>query len=228
VPAIELVWASVGALLELALLVAIVRARRYRYCYAFAVYIGAELCASVDAFLSPAVYRSWATWVLVECVLALIRLVVVTEIVLLVFRALPRARARAVMLLLVSGAVLALALLWPYDLRNAYTLAKDLSGRFAYATVWTVIAVLGLVAWHRVPLHHFHKALLHGILWLLVAQFGGVYAAGQWSVEGASLANGAIKVGVYLLWLRAAWMADPPLGPEEVVAVRYLQPWRAL
>jgi hypothetical protein len=196
VSAIEWSLAAVGGLLELTLLVAVARAGRYRYCYAFVAYLIAELAVTVSAFVSSAVYRSWAVWALVECVHALIRLMLLAEIVLLVFRALPRARARAVMMLLVAGVVLVLALLWPYDLHSAYTLAKDLTGRFAYATVWAVIAALCLVAWYRVPLHPYHKALLHGMLWLLVAQFGAVYVAGQWRVKAAWLAYGVLKGGV--------------------------------
>jgi hypothetical protein len=222
-------WALVvvSGLLELALLVPLSRAGRYRYCYTFVVYVAAEFSVTVAGFLSSAVYENWAVWALTESIQALIRLALITEIALLVFRALPRARMRAVMMLLIAGAFLATALLWRYDTRNAYTLARDLIGRFDYSTVWTVIALLGLTTWHRVPLHHFHKVLLHGILWLLVAQFGEVYAAERWNAEGVSLAYRVFKLGVYLLWLRAAWVADTVLGAEEALVVRYLQPWRA-
>jgi hypothetical protein len=221
-------WARalVTGLLELALLVAVVRERRYRYCYAFVAYLLAQFSVTVLGFYSASVYESWVVWALTEYVYALVRLALMAEIVLLVFRALPRARARAVALLLVAAALLALALLWPYDTRNAYTLAKDLAGRFSYPTVWTLIALLGLVAWHRVPLHHFHKAILHGMLWLLVVQFFALDAE-RWGADRAWLAYRVVQCGVYLIWLRAAWVADPALAADEVVVVRYLQPWRA-
>jgi hypothetical protein len=176
-------------------------------------------------FFSAALYQDWVVWALKESVYALIRLALLAEIVLLVFRALPRARARAVMALLIAAALLAVALLWPYDARSAYTLATDLTGRFSYATVWTLIALLGLVAWHRVPLHHFHKTILHGMLWLLVVQFFSL-DANRWGKDRAWLAYRVVQCGVYLIWLRAAWVADPALGADEVAVIRYLQPWR--
>jgi hypothetical protein len=219
--------ALVTALLESALLVAVLRARRYRYCYAFVAYLVALLGVSVIGFFfSAAVYRSWVEWAIKEYIYALTRLAVVAEVVLLVFRALPRARFRAVMVLLTAAAVLAIALSRPYDMRNAYALAVDLTGRFSYPTVWTLIAALGLVAWHRVPLHHLHKALLHGMLWLLVVQFFAL-DADRWGQDRAWVAYRVVQCGVYLIWLRAAWVADAALGADEVVVIRYLQPWRA-
>jgi hypothetical protein len=219
--------ASVTVLLEGALLLAVLRKRRYRYCYAFAAYLAAQVAVSIVGFASSSIYSRWAAWGSKEYVYALIRLAVVAEIVLLVFRALPRARFRGVILLTIAAVVLAIALSAPYHRTSDYALAVDLAGRFSYPTVWIIIASLGLVAWHRVPLHHLHKAILHGMLWLLVMQFLALDAE-RWGEDRAWLAYRVVQCGIYMLWLRAAWLAEAVWGREEALVVRYLQPWRAL
>jgi hypothetical protein len=225
----QLDWVIVllSGLLELAVFLALLRKHRFRYCYSFLAYLGAQLLVTVAGFFSPAVYEDWKIWLYKEAAYALLRIALVAEIVSLIFRVVPRARNRAVFLLMVNAIVLVVALLWPYDLRSDYTLAKDLISRMSYDTVCVLLALLGLVSWHRLPLHHLHKSILHGMLWLLLAHFGGVYAAAWWGEDPAWRAYHAVQAFVYLAWLRAAWTVDPALGGDEAAVIRYLQPWRA-
>jgi hypothetical protein len=149
----ELLLAFASELLLLATIVALVRRRRYRYSYAFTAYVAVQLAVSVLGLFVSAIWTDWRPWMAKEMVYGFCRLGIVAEIAFLVFRALPRARARATALLSTAAVALLIALLWPADKTNWYTFARDLTGRSAYVTVWTLLCVLGLVMWHRVPLH---------------------------------------------------------------------------
>lgn len=225
---LQLALAIASEVLLLATIAALVRRRRYRYSYAFTVYIGTQLAVSILGLFVSAIWTSWEVWTVKELLYAVCRLGIVAEIAFLVFRALPRARARAAILLRAAGAALLVALLWPYETTNAYTVARDLTGRFSYVTFWALISILGLVAWHRVPLHRLHKALLHGMLWLLLAHFARVFAEGRFGSEIVSPLYNTFQLGILTLWLVVAWKREPVLDADEVAVIRYLQPWRDL
>jgi hypothetical protein len=145
----------------------------------------------------------------------------------LIFRTLPRARKRAHGVLSITALVLLVVLSMRYDTTTPYALAKDLTSRFDYVTAWGLIALLVLVVWYQLPLHFFHKAILHGMLWLLLAHFAAVYAA---RFTGGLLAGrlyNTVQLAILAVWLRAAWQPDLAWESEEAAVVRYLQPWRA-
>jgi hypothetical protein len=216
----------VGCLLA-AVLVVLLRRGRYRYCHMFAVYLGTQLLLNVTYLIAPSVFDSWNVWAIKESIYAGIRMALLVEIAMLVFRALPRARARAQLLFLITAGVLCVALLWPYDTHGVTRFALDLTGRFAYVTIWSLIGILMLVTWHRVPLHPLHKALLHGMLWLMVAHFATRYTVPHWGEAPASLLHNSIQFVVLGVWFRRVRLAEDALKPEEIAVVRYLQPWRA-
>jgi hypothetical protein len=218
--------AGVGEALLLATIVALVRRRRYRYCYAFAAYVGVQLTVNTAGLFVSAVSASWDVWRYKELLYALLRLGIAAEIAFLIFRALPRARARAVTLLLIAAAVLLVALLRDYDVTNSYTLARDLTSRFSYVTIWTLISILGLVVWYRVPLHRLHKALLHGMLWLLVAHFAAVSAAGRFGSDVVGSLYNACELVIVMAWFVVAWRPELAIDADEMAVIRYLQPWR--
>jgi hypothetical protein len=202
--------------------------RRVRYSYSFALYIATQVGSHIVNALWPQVFRSWRVWAVKETAYALIRLWVLVELTGLIFRALPRARRRARVLLLVTGAILAVVLCWPYDLSTAYAFGKDIASRFSYVTACGLMAPLALVTWYRLPLHHFHKTILHGMLWLLLAQFAAVYAA-HWSAlgsHGAGVSYHLAQIIILVIWLRAAWAPEAPLDGDELAVIDYLQPWR--
>jgi len=222
----QLLLAVASELLLLATIVALVRHRRFRYSYAFTAYVAIQLAVNVLGLHFTALWATWDLWTAKELAYALCRLAIVAEIAFLVFRALPRARARAISLLLIGAAVLVVALLRKLDVTDGYTLARDLTGRFSYVTVWTLISILGLVAWHRVPLHRLHKALLHGMLWLMVAHYARVFAASSFGSDLVGSLFNLFQLCVLALWLVVAWAPEPALDADEMAVIRYLQPWR--
>lgn len=202
---------------------------RVRYCYSFALYIGAQISVLVVNALWPQVFRTWEVWAAKETAYALIRLLVLEELTGLIFRALPRARGRARVLLLVTGVILAAALCWPYDVTTVFAFAKDIVSRFSYVTACGLMSLLALVTWYRLPLHRLHKMILHGMLWLLLAHFAAVYAA-HWSAlgsRGAGVSYHLAQILILAIWLHAAWAPEPHWDSDELAVIRYLQPWRA-
>jgi hypothetical protein len=214
--------------LLLGILAGICWRRRVRYCYSFALYIGTQISLLIVNALWPQVFRSWEAWAVKETAYALIRLLVLEELTALIFRTLPRARRRARVLLVVTGAILAVVLCWPYDVSTVYAFAKDIVSRFSYVTACGLMSLLALVTWYRLPLHNLHKMILHGMLWLLLAQFAAVYAA-HWSAlgsHGAGVAYHLAQIVILAIWLRAAWGPEPPWDADELAVISYLQPWR--
>ena len=227
----------VGCLLA-SILVVLWRRGRYRYSHMFGVYLGTQLLFNLTYLgtrlfewlglrTSPDMFDSWAFWATKESIYAAIRMALLAEIAMLVFRALPRARARAQLVLLIAVTVLVVALLWPYKTHALAEFAVDITGRFAYVTIWSLIAILILVAWHRVPLHPLHKTILYGMLCLMVAHFANGYTVPHWGDVRAGFAHNLVQFAVLGTWLRRVRLAEPVLQPEEIAVVRYLQPWRA-
>ncbi len=214
--------------LFLAVLFAVVTYRRkYRYCYSFAAYLAAELTVNVVQIVRRASFESWRVFTAKEALYALLRVLILAELGLLIFRTLPRARKRVQILLAVTVFVLFVVLSMRYDTTSPYTLAKDILSRFDYVTAWGLIALLVLVVWYQLPLHFFHKAILHGMLWLLLAHFAAVYAARFLGGPLAGHLYNTVQIGILAVWLRAAWQPDLAWESEEAAVVRYLQPWRA-
>jgi hypothetical protein len=175
----------------------------------------------------PDLFNSWKVWAAKETPYAVLRVAIIAETVTLIFRVLPRARARAQMLILIAVAVIGVALSRPYDTHTSYRLARDIATRMSYITIWSLIAILGLVAWYRVPLLRFHKAILHGLLWLLIAQFATVIGTARLGSHLMGNVYNLAQIPVISLWIVAALTEDTKgLGKDETAVIRYLQPWR--
>jgi len=238
VDGIQITLAVVVGCLLASILIVLWRRGRYRYSHMFGVYLGTQLLINLTYLgtrlfgllglrTSPDVFDSWGFWATKESIYAAIRMVLLAEITMLVFRALPRARARAQLVLLIATVVLAAALLWPYKAHTLAEFAVDITGRFAYVTIWSLIAILMLVAWHQVPLHPLHKTILYGMLCLMVAHFASGYTLSHWGDVRAGFAHNVVQLLVLGMWFRRVRVAEPVLLPEEIAVVRYLQPWRA-
>ena len=219
--------ATFSRLLLVAIVVVLLYRNKYRYCYFFAVYLAAQMAVSVVGGFWPVLSQTWSGWADKETLYALLRLLILAELAMLIFRALPRARRRAQILLLLATLLLAIALRWLSDTDSAYVLAREITSRFSYVTVWGLISLLLLVVWYRVPLLPFHKAILHGMLWLLLFHFAAVWAVRLVGGPAAGNIYNTAQLGILALWLRAAWLRDPPSEADELAVIRYLQPWRA-
>jgi hypothetical protein len=215
-----------GFLLWVLCAVTLYRHKHY-YCYSFGGYVALQATVNASAFFWPTFYENWAVWVAKETLYALARLFVLAELSTLIFRTLPRARTRAYVLLSLAALVLLVVLTLPYDTTSAYRLAKNVLSRFDYVTAWGLIGLLVMVVWYRLPLHPFHKAILHGMLWLLLVHFGAVYSARAIGGLAAGRIYNTVQIGILAWWLKAAWAREPVWDEDEIAVIRYLQPWRA-
>ncbi len=222
-----LVLQAATGLLLWALCAAILFRRKYRYCYSFGAYVALQATLNATAFLWPEFYNNGGVWMAKETLYALVRLFVLAELSTLIFRTLPRARTQAYVLLSIQALVLVVVLALPYDATSLRALAMSTVSRFHYVTAWGLIGLLGLVVWYRLPLHPFHKAILHGFLWLLLAHISAVFAVPWAGSHPVSHGFHLVQLGIIAMWLRAAWAPEPPWDKDELAVIRYLQPWRA-
>jgi hypothetical protein len=219
--------AAITRLLLVALLAVVLYRRKHRYCYWFAAYVAAQASVSIVASLWPAIYGSWNDFADKETLYAALRILILAELAMLIFRTLPRARKRVHAVLLFTLLLLAVVLQRPYDTSSPSVFAREITSRFSYVTAWGLIGLLLLVVWYRLPLHPFHKAILHGMLWLLLIYFGAVYSARAIGAVTAGNIYNTAQMVILALWICAAWASDPPWSSDEAAVIRYLQPWRA-
>ncbi len=200
---------------------------RVRYCYTFATYLSAQMAVALVTWSRPELIESWVFFASKEALYSLLRLLLLVELTVLIFRTLPRARRRALLLLIGGCAILAAVLAWSPDAASPYRLAKDLTSRLNYVTAWGFISLLGLVVWYRLPLHRLHKAILHGMLWLSLAMFAAVFATHAIGSSRAGQLYNLVQIAILAMWVHAAWMPEPRWDADELAVIRYLQPWRA-
>ena len=217
----------VTRVLLVALIAILVYRRKHRYSYAFASYVAVQALVNVMGSLWRAFSRTWSDWADKETLYGLLRILILFELTALIFRALPRARRRAQALLLLTVLLLAVVLQRSHDTTSLYAIARGIAASFSYVTVWGLIALLVMIVWYRLPLHPFHKAILHGLLWLLLVYFGAVYSARAIGGPAAGDIFNTAQIGILALWLCAAWKRDPEWDSGELAVIRYLQPWRA-
>jgi hypothetical protein len=214
------------ALLVLLLLGLIVH-RRHRLCSAFVAYTVAVTIGNRLVMTWPDTFFTSWFWSLKEVVYGVLKVAVVAQIGLLTLSEFPRARRLFVWLIAVVSAAALAAQFAPHSVRSGYLTWLSVVSPRGQVAVLTLIAVtLGLVAYYRVPVHPFHRALLLGFVLYLGAYTGSTTLVREWGVAGydycAALdpAAYAASVGV---WVWGAWRRARELSPEA----QRLQPWAA-
>ncbi|MBN2370875.1 MAG: hypothetical protein JXO72_10325 [Vicinamibacteria bacterium] len=215
----------VSRTLLVALILGLLRGRRYRYCYTILIYIVTQLATNVLATHFFPFFLTWIGWTIKEIFYAFLRLIIFTEMSILVFRALPRARIRAYAALLATSISIALALIWLGPTKTDYDLGRELTIRIAYITALGLISMAAFISWYRLPLHRIHKSILHGMVWLLLLHIASFFLRDH-GFNSGSFFN-SFQIIIYIAWIRAAWAPEPALSLEERKVIRYLQPWRS-
>jgi len=217
-----------AALLGL-LLLGLVLHRRDRLSRAFFTHCATALIVNRLIVGWPAVFYTRIFWSFKETFYDAITAAVLIEIGCLTFASFPRARRR---LLCACGGILLIAMAtriavhqdpavnseW-YRLWYSVLIPLTRAG-----TLWICVAMLGIAAWHRVPLHAFHQALLIGFILyisIVTVSFALVSELGP-GVQGYSAAVEQLAYAATVgLWTWAAWRRAPALSPIR----RELQPW---
>jgi hypothetical protein len=229
--------ANLSALLMALTAAGLLLRRRARLCRSFLAYLLIVTVGTLLAVWIPDPFFTQWFWIGKKAVYAVARSLIALEIVLLTFSGLPRARRRAEFLL---GLVLAahLVVAWLPGSAPAYpylTALGVVAPRGGAASLWLFVAAMLIAAWHRAPVHAFHRQLLLTFTlylgtetWLLgligvAADSRPAYLAAYSYLEALDPLAFAVTAG---FWTWAAWRAEPVTALSPAVATR-LQPWAA-
>jgi hypothetical protein len=201
--------ASLQVLLSAGLVAAILTRRLDKLCYSFPLYLlGSIVSTLLLATWSDGVF-DWQLFLLQHAVDVVLRLAVGIELSVRLFRSFPAVtmRARGIIVFLVTMTTLAIVAVpsEPGFLKPA----AEILPRVATGSIWLFTATTLLIAWYRIPVHPFQKAILIGFavyLLLFATGFNVVRDFGAPGLELFAYTQPAAVILVLAFWLRAAWI----------------------
>lgn len=221
----EMVAHVVAAMLALTLAGLIAR-RRTALCRSFAAYLALALLTNRLVTWWPDTFYWRAFWIVKELAFTGLKLIIVMELAIVAFEALPRVRAVAVALLSIAAGITLLAMGGATLLVDHEEWIEVLLARGQAGVLWTFLVLVIVAAWFRVPLHHFHRTILIGF-GLNVATYA-VLLAVRFGRPALSIYVDALEPAAFAatlgLWLLAAWRTEPASEMGPALKSR-LQPW---
>lgn len=213
-----------GALQAL-VLVGLAVNRRSAMCRLFTLFVAGSFVSNRLIMHWPDQFYVWWFWVLQKAVSTALMMGAAVELGALVFRELPRARRVCLVALAAAITAGAVSMLLPHERGSVYTVTLGILIPRAQATTVAAFALIGvLAAYHRAPLHQYHRALLLSFIVYLALDVGALglirefgWVAYHWTDVGDRLLYG-ITASV---WVWAAWRRSPALSPT----MQRLQPW---
>lgn len=236
--------AWLGQALVLTVLTGLFVRGRYRVCYTFVLYLLVVLAADLLILLGPKKIESDGTligllgakgfysrsfWLIKELTINVLRFGVAMELAYRTFRAFPGARstARGVLLLLIGITLISVLAVTPQvSAVNSDDRIEQMVGRLQprvlNGTVWLLTGIAAVVLWYRLPVDHFHKAILIGLVpFLLVFTTGLTLIESNGWIPGVVASFNQVQTLAYLFllafWARAAWapvrVSVPPQAP---------------
>ena len=186
---------------------------RWRLWYTFPILLLVVLTHDLLVGVWPARFYRGGVWQAKEATLVLVRLAMVIELTVRVFRGFPGAMATARRLLIVifAGTFAAVAAL-PTTHDGYVGFVGELMPRILNGTVWLFSALAVLILWYRLPVHWFQKAILLSYVPYLLVFTVAMNALGYlgWQ-RGAWLDQ--LNVWAYFLlllfWTWMAWRPEP-------------------
>ena len=201
--------------------------RRAHLCWTFVAYLVAVLVSNVlFSFWPDQFYRRWF-WLLQQGIIDALKMGIAVELAFRTFQAFPQASATArrvllVLLLATSAALVGI----PYSAIDDRVLL-EWHPRVLTGTIWLMNGLALLIAWYRVPVHTYHKAILLGFVPYLLVFTTAVSLLKHYSWLGAilELAEPIAFLALLSFWAWASWRPEsqPDVSPA---LVRRLQPWR--
>src|SRR5215213_1828342 len=157
-PMAERLHAGYAVILITTIITGLFVRRRAGSCWSFVVYLFAVALSDGLTALWPDLFWRKSFWMFKENVHNVLKLVIVVELTVRIFRPFPSAYAAArptmIVLLLAFGALLAMAIGKGTDYRavvgRLYPHVND-------GTVWLFIALAGYCLWYHLPLESIHK-----------------------------------------------------------------------
>ena len=214
-----------AALLALTVAGVLVRGRG-RLCWSFLVYLSALLVGNRLTTWWPELFYTHDAWNIKSFAYAALLWAVAFEMALLTFVMAPRARRRALRVMGFVTVFAAVAAVVPSVEATYLTVLGVLAPRGETAALWLFLVVFGLAAWHRLPLHPYHRAIVLGsTLYLtfdvVILVVLGARASSQVAYSYLAALEPLAFAATVAFWAWAAWR---PLEVQRGVLSR-LQPW---
>jgi hypothetical protein len=199
---------------------------RVSFCWFFLVYVCATLTSDLVMATWPQRFWVFSVFSMKETLLSVLKILICLEIWQRTFSGFPRARVRVGLLLLLALLGIAFAALAIPPREGFYEALLILGSRLQAGALLLYAIVVSAAAWHRVPLHPMHRAILlgfaayltvHAVALSLIALDTG----NTWAYEAIRPISLATYCGVSAWWAWAAWR---PLRPPTDLISR-LHPW---
>jgi hypothetical protein len=207
------VFGHLGTLLVLVALVGLVVRGRWRLWHAFALSLAVVSLHDGLVALWPAQFYRNVVWRAKEMTLIVVRLAMVVELTVRVFRGFPGALATARRLLVVIFVSTFLAVLaLPVRQGGHEGFVGEVMPRVLNGTIWLFSALAILILWYRLPVHWFQKAILLSYVPYLLVFTVAMNALGDLGWHRAGWAD-MLSVVAYLMllvyWTYQAWRPEP-------------------
>ena len=196
---------------------------RYRTCVLFPTYLLAILVGNALVSFWPETFYTRWFWILKQAVYDLLKLGVGLELGFRIFRAYPGTHRRALMACAAVLGITTVAIINVGMFQGAVPVVYDYYPRVAAGTIWLMTAIVALVAWYRLPVERFHRAILLGFSTYLLIFTTLVNLLKEWGFDRMFewfSSVGTLAYLVVMVWW--AWAALTPDGEPEVAPASLL------
>jgi hypothetical protein len=206
-------------------LIGIIGRHRYRTSLLFPVYLVAILAGnSLPTFWPATFYTQWF-WILKQAVYDILKLGVALELGYRIFRAYPGTHRRALTACAMVLGITTVAIIHSsIPVGGGYqTMFTQFYPRVAAGTIWMLIGIVALVAWYRLPIERFHRAILLGFSSFLLVFTTIMNLLRDWGYDRLIKPVAPVGTVAYLavmVWW--AWVALTPDGEPEVAPAKLL------
>jgi hypothetical protein len=202
-----------GTLVAAATLAGLLVRGRWRLWYTFPLLILAVMTHDLLVGWWPHRFHRSQVWQLHQYTLIVIRLAMVIELAIRVFRGFPGAMATARRALIMISAAAFLVVTALPTTRTGYAgFVGEVMPRILNGTVWLFAAVAVLIVWYRLPVHWFPKAVLLSYVPYLLVFTVAMNTLGAFGWERGAWVN-HLNVWAWrllaLFWAYNAWRPDP-------------------
>lgn len=208
-----LVVGSLGEASLAILLASLVGRSLVTRCRAFAVYVGTVLVGDGSAMVWPDAFFTHNWFVARQATYTVLKFVISTELVRLMFGAFPgAARAAKATLLTVLSLTLFSLVFVPYS-GGSRPVLEDLIPRAGNGALWAMVGLGAIARWFFVPLHPLHKAILGGfVVWgVPFVLFNQLLRYTDWSLLWlVNWTSGPAYVLLTWYWIWVVWTLEEP------------------
>ncbi len=213
----QLVATTIGNVLLVANLLALVWRRRIPLACSFFAYIAAVTTCEYLISYAPARFNVREFWIVRQAAYDILKVAVALELGWRTFQAYPGAR-RAARIVFVGALLLVLAVMVDLPLDRAGEFRFLTWPKGSVAAIWLMSITLFLAIWFRIPLHPFRLAILEGFvpyLFIFSTIMGRLRPRLVLDGKTLNLLDTVAYTALLAWWLWAATRPDPGPATEE-------------